>query len=504
LLTEKKIPTEYIQANDLIKIFPGERIPADGVVEFGTSLLDESLLTGEPLPVSKQKGDQIIAGSVNGSGVLHIRAHRVGKETTLSQIVNLVSAAQSSKAPIQASADMIASVFVPSVMFLGLFTFIIWMYVIHMTGWIPSAFPKDSNVTFVCLSMCISVIVVACPCALGLATPTAVMVSLVKFKVGTGVGAKLGILIKGGGPLSVAPKLNKIIFDKTGTLTFGKMQLVDVFFSHSILDEKDVLEMVGLIEASSEHPIGKSITEQIKVQLSIEKYPDTLVDFNALPGSGLTATVVRKGTRYQFLIGNAEIIDSNEIKFSAVQRELASEAQSKGHTVIVVAMNREVACLIALADQIRPEARRVILALQAMGISPCMVTGDNAKTASVIAAQCDISEVYASISPSGKRAIVLNFQQQGMKVAMVGDGINDSASLAQSDLGIAVAHGTDVAVEAASVVLMRPDLTDIVTAIDLSRKIYSRIWLNFVWASIYNILMIPLAMGVGAPWGNCN
>ncbi|KAI8910879.1 hypothetical protein EDD86DRAFT_203848 [Gorgonomyces haynaldii] len=492
---ERKIPTEYIKKNDIIKILPSERIPCDGVVVFGHSFVDESLLTGEPVPVSKQENDLVIAGSVNGSGVMHVKASRVGTDTTLSQIVKLVSDAQASKAPIQEAADQIAGVFVPTVICLGFVTFMVWMCVVHYFGWVPKSFPTDSDSLYVALSMCISVIVVACPCALGLATPTAIM-------AGTGVGAKLGILIKGGGPLSVAPKVDTLIFDKTGTLTFGQMSLIETIVEQDSISKRDLLNMVGLIESSSEHPIGKSIAEHVKELHSIQTFPHELVDFEAIPGSGLKATVLQEdGTMRSFIIGNQKLMDAHQLKLSDTQREQLIGLQVCGHTVICVAMDGSVVALLGLVDSIRPEARRVVAALERLGIKSIMVTGDVESTAQVIAEQCGITSIHASVSPSGKATIVSRLQDEGHVVAMVGDGVNDSASLAQSDLGIAVYGGTDVAVEAASVVLMRPDLQDVVTCIHLARTITRRIWINFAWASIYNVLMIPMAMGFFAPWG---
>lgn len=277
------------------------------------------------------------------------------------------------------------------------------------------------------------------------------------------------------------------------------MQIVDIFCENGIREE--ITYMIALIESNSEHPVGKSISEQIKKQSNIHEFTDILVDFQALPGMGVTATVNRKHKIFKFVIGNMELMELHKCSITSYQKDQVSDGQANGHTVIIASMNGAVSCIISLADQIRPEARRVVNALDSMGITSCMVTGDVLKTANIIAAQCNITEVYASVSPAGKQNIITQLQKKGIAVCMVGDGINDSASLAQSDLGIAVFGGTDVAIEAASVVLMRPDLTDIVTAIDLARKIYSRIWLNFMWASIYNVLMIPLAMGVGAPWG---
>ncbi len=491
---EQKIPTEYIKRGDLLKVLPGQRVPADGIVEFGSSNLDESLLTGEPLAVTKNEGDNVIAGSVNGTGVLHIRANRIGTDTTLSQIVKLVTTAQASKSPMQAAADKVATIFVPAVIGLGVFTLITWILVTRELGFIPSSFPSDSNWLFVSLSMCISVIVVACPCALGLATPTAVM-------VGTGVGAKLGILIKGGDTISIAKKVTTVIFDKTGTLTFGKMQLIENE-TFGDLETMRLFQLIGLVEQSSEHPIGKCLVEGLNKKFGLYDFPDTLLEFAAVPGSGVEAKVLGiDGGTYDVLVGNLAFLGSKNITLSDSQKQMISKWQGLGHTVVCACVHSKLAAMFSLADTLRPESKLVIRELQRMGYQTVMVTGDQETTAKVFADELRIRKVYAGVSPQGKRTIVKRLQEQGQVIVMVGDGINDSASLAQSDIGIAVYGGTDVAIEAAAVVLMRADLTDVVTAIDLAKTIHAKIWSNFIWASVYNLLMIPMAMGVLTPWG---
>ncbi|KAL2919726.1 Cu(2+)-transporting P-type ATPase [Polyrhizophydium stewartii] len=501
-LVERQIPSEYIQAGDLLKIVPGERIPADGIVEYGVTEVDESLVTGEPVPVTKRVKDRVITGTVNASGMVHIRAVRVGTDTTLAQIVKLVSDAQTSKAPIQDIADKIAGVFVPIVIALGVLTFFGWMCIIRVSHWIPATFPADSHWLFVCLSMCISVIVVACPCALGLATPTAVM-------VGTGVGAKLGILIKGGGPLEMAHRVSKIVFDKTGTLTMGRMSMVAmrtfVVPTMPELGDDDLLAAVAAAESNSEHPLGKSIVAYAKQRLGASSAgSNAITDFSAEPGSGISckAVVGRDAKKPRtLLVGSLKFLVANGVDAGDAVYAVKSQYEAQGRTVVFAALEGHLAALFALADTLKPEAAAVVRALRRMGIEVAMVTGDQELTARVIAKQCGISEVHAGTSPVGKKTLIERMQRAGFVVAMIGDGINDSASLAQSDMGIAVYGGTDVAVEAASVVLMRPDLLDVVTAIDLSRTIFRRIRINFVWASLYNLCMIPLAMGIGAPWG---
>ncbi|KAJ3012588.1 hypothetical protein HKX48_006198 [Thoreauomyces humboldtii] len=481
---EKSIPSEYVQAGDLLKVVPGERIPADGVVEYGASQIDESLVTGEPLPVGKKVGDSVIGGTVNGSGVIHMRAVRVGGDTTLSQIVKLVNDAQTSKAPIQDIADTVAGYFVPGVVILGVVTFVIWEIIISATHWIPPSFPAGSSTFFVSISMCISVIVVACPCALGLATPTAVM-------VGTGVGAGLGILIKGGAPLETAHRVTKFVFDKTGTLTMGKMSVVkcELTGEHpSGTTAKDFFAIVGAAESNSEHPLGKAVAKHGKELLGITSYPASVDGFEAIMGSGLQCAVTPAGAKkpVEVLIGNAKFLASRKctaLPSEFLTSQTASEAE--GHTVIFIAFDQITTGLVALADTLKPSAKATVRALQRMGVVVAMVTGDQRATAEAIAAQCGIpsEHIHAGVTPSGKKSLVHQFQNAGHVVAMVGDGINDSASIAQADMGIAVFGGTDVAVEAASVVLMRDELADVVTAIDLSRVIFRRIRINFIWAT---------------------
>lgn len=489
----RSIPAEYIKQGDRLKILPGERIPADGEVYFGDSSTDESLLTGEAMSVRKIVGDSVICGSVNGNGVLHITADRVGSDTTLAHIVQMVSDAQTSKAPIQAVADRVSAIFVPVILALGLATFIGWMVVIGRTGWIPKAFPQTTDHMFVCLSISISVIVVACPCALGLATPTAVM-------VGTGVGARHGILIKGGGPLSVSPKISMMVFDKTGTLTNGKMEIVASHFPLGLFDGDTIMQIAGLLESNSEHPIGKSIANHCKE--TIGECAFSVKDFMAIPGQGVVGTIYNCEQVHQVAIGNASLLKS--MNASCQNAELAEQYESQGCTVVMISIDSKYAGMLCLSDTIKSEAVHVIEQLNKMGIESVMVTGDQPATAKYIASQCGIQRVFAGTSPAGKRELVAEFQSQGITVGMIGDGVNDSPSLAQADLGVCVYGGSQVAVQAASIVLMQENLWLLVTAIDLSRTISRRIWLNYLWATLYNVAMVPLAMGLGAPWGIFN
>ncbi|KAJ3215984.1 serine/threonine protein kinase Ran1 [Clydaea vesicula] len=540
IMSEKEIPSEFIQAEDLLKVFPGERIPTDGIIEFGNSSIDESLVTGEPVPVKKSLGDTVIGGTVNGTGLLHIRATRVGSDTTLSQIVKLVGEAQTAKAPIQAFADKISGYFVPAVVLTGLITFLVWWIIlscmnehIMMQQW---SFPGNLklhtgslSVIFIALNFGMSVIVVACPCALGLATPTAVM-------VGTGIGAQLGILIKGGTSIEAAYKVNKVIFDKTGTLTVGKLVVVfQQLLTRSVGQTKEgsveltdavFYALVGTAEAGSEHPLAKAIASHAKTLLNIpdgQNFPFELANFNSFPGAGIKCEIKNLKTAKNDLvklpagatevtIGNLEFLKSNSIVISEGMLNSKKFYENQGHTVVLVAFNNICTGFIALSDALKPESICAVKALKSLGIEVAMVTGDQQETANYIAKQCGIDEVHAGVSPAGKKKIVSEMQnsgssesvsgtpyrkiQGGFVVAMVGDGVNDSASIAQADVGIAVYGGTDVAVEAASVVLMRPDLLDVVTALDLSRKIFNRIRMNFLFASVYNVIMVPWAMGI--------
>ncbi|KAJ3229574.1 serine/threonine protein kinase Ran1 [Chytriomyces hyalinus] len=502
---ERKIATELIQPGDLIKIVPGERIAADGVVVFGSSHVDESLVTGESRTVSKKLDDPVIAGTINTTGMLHMRATRVGTDTTLSQILKLVSDAQTSKAPIQDLADQVASIFVPGVIALGCATFAFWTMVFMCTDFVPVGYTGDRF--FLAVKMGISVIVVACPCALGLATPTAVM-------VGTGVGAGLGILIKGGGPLSVANSVTKVVFDKTGTLTMGKMGVTKHIFkapkrnednrdsgSKEPLGPAQFLGIVGTVEEASEHAIGRAVLKYCKDSLKSSSFGFALHSFESVPGSGVYALVGTPVARYDVCIGNARFLESRGVKVSGVEITAVKKQEETGLTVVLVGVDGVFCGTFALSDVLKPESKATVAALRQLGLNVCMVTGDQELTALAIAEQCGITEVHAGVSPAGKKLLVEQMQADGEVVAMIGDGVNDSASIAQSDVGIAVFGGTDVAIEAASIVLMREDMIQIVTALDLCRTIYSRIRLNFVWATGYNLLMVPLAMGFGVPWG---
>lgn len=483
--TEKKIASELIQKGDLLKIIPGEKIPVDGVVRWGNSTIDESMVTGEALPVPKTEGDSLIGGTVNGMGLLHMEAVRVGKDTALSQIVRLVEGAQTSKAPIQQFADTAARYFVPTVIVLASITFFGWgILCLTIPNHLPKLFHQEEGHFMICLKLGISVIVVACPCALGLSTPTAVM-------VGTGVGAQHGILIKGGEALEAARSTTLVMFDKTGTLTQGKMSVVSV---HPKINRQEFLSFVGQAESGSEHPLARAIASYCKDHLHIDSHSRDMQEFQAVAGRGVRCKV----EGHEIIVGNTEWLAENQVIIT--NDETIDGFKRIGQTVVHAGIRGEYAGFLVMADALRPEARQTVAALQRMGITVSMLTGDDEATAQAVAASLGIYHVIAGLTPSGKTLAVQQKMDEGECVAVVGDGINDSPALAAADVGIALASGTDVAIEAASIVLVSPDVSNVVAAIDLSRAIYRRIKLNFLWATIYNIIGIPLAMGFFLPW----
>ncbi|KAF0358387.1 heavy metal translocatin [Gigaspora margarita] len=506
IIEEKKIPTELVQVGDMVKIVPGDKIPADGTVISGHSTVDESMVTGEADPVTKRPGDLVIGGTVNELGTFDMEVTRAGSDTALSQIVKLVEEAQTSKAPIQEFADTVAGYFVPVVIGLGGLTFVGWMILTKIMYPLPEIFTHNDSYFMVCLKLCISVIVVACPCALGLSTPTAVM-------VGTGVGAQNGILIKSGGALETGHKITKVVFDKTGTLTKGQLDVVhyELMIKNPELTKERFFEIIGAAETSSEHPLGRSITNYGKRLLCIETYNADVSNFESFSGLGIKCTVSLKTNSsfiktYDVVIGNEQFLTQrNKIVLSESIITLKETHERLGRTSVLVSIDKELVGLIFLSDIIKPESKIAVGALKRMGIDVIMVTGDQMLTAQAIASQCGIDEtkIHAGVSPKGKTQIIQNIQHEGRGniVAMVGDGINDSPALAAANLGIALCSGTDIAIEAADVVLMRSDMTDVVASIDLSRTIFKRIRLNFIWACLYNLLGIPFAMGLFLPWG---
>jgi Cu+-exporting ATPase len=468
---EQDIPLEQVVAGDLVRVRPGEKVPVDGVVEDGRSSLDESMITGESLPVEKGPGDVVIGATINTTGSFLFRATRVGRDTTLAQIVRLVEEAQGSKAPMQRLADTISSYFVPIVLGLAAITFGIWMI------WGP-----DPQLTFAITAM-VSVLVIACPCALGLAAPTAIM-------VGTGKAAEHGILVRGGEALEQTRRIDTIVLDKTGTLTRGKPAVTRII-PYNGWNERDLLRLTAAMEVNSEHPLAEAIVHRAR-ELGID-LPAT-DSFDSLTGQGVTATV----EGHAIVAGNLKVMSSNGVPIAAVAIESASLAK-EGATPIFVAIDGQVAGVIALADTLKPETPEAIELLTALGLDVWMLTGDNQSTAEAIARTAGIDQVIAEVMPDEKSARIRELQAQGKIVAMVGDGINDAPALAQADLGIAMGAGTDVAMAASDITLIGGDLRSIVTSIALSRRTVGTIKQGLFWAFAYNVALIPVAMGVLYP-----
>lgn len=491
VLSEREISTQLIQRNDIIKVVPGSKVPTDGVVIWGQSHVNESMITGEARPVSKKLDDRVIGGTVNQSGVMHVKATHVGSETALSQIVRLVEAAQMAKAPVQKLADGISRYFVPFVVLVALITWLAWFAAgksgSYPKSWIPSAMDEFE----LALQFGIAVLVIACPCALGLATPTAVMVA-------TGKGATQGILIKGGHALESAHKVNCVVFDKTGTLTSGKPIVVATRLFRT-MPLQTFYDMVASVEANSEHPLAKAIVEYATALCASDNaapsWSQQALNFQAIPGQGVRAEL--QGV--PILVGNRLMMVAAGIELSGEMDEYLEEIETMARTGVLVATDGQVMGAIAISDPVKSEARGVISKLRWMGVQSIMVTGDNWGTANAIAREVGIEEVMAETQPAGKADKIKELQLAGKVVAMVGDGINDSPALVAADVGMAIGAGTDVAIEAADIVLMRSDLADVVTAIHLSRKTFGRIRLNYVWALGYNVVGIPIAAGLLFP-----
>jgi len=465
---EREIPIEDVQVGDLILVRPGERVPVDGIIRDGYSSIDESMITGESIPVDKKVDDEVIGATINKTGSFTFEATKVGKDTTLAQIVRLVEEAQGSKAPIQRLADVIASYFVPIVISIALITFIVWYFV----GPAPA-------LTFALLNF-VAVLIIACPCALGLATPTAII-------VGTGKGAEQGILIRSAEALERSHKIKTVLLDKTGTLTRGEPTVTDIIAAPSISRE-DVLRLAASAERGSEHPLGEAIVRaasEKKLTLS------SATDFSAIPGHGVEASVDGK----KLLLGNLRLIQDRGLSLNGLEEE-ANRLWEKGRTVMFLGLDSQVMGVIALADTIKPDAREAVGELHRMGIEVVMLTGDNQRTAETIAKEVSIDRILAEVLPEHKAQEVKKLQGEGKIVAMIGDGINDAPALAQADVGIAIGTGTDVAMEAGDITLISGDLRGITTAISLSKRTMITIKQNLFWAFAYNTALIPVAAGV--------
>ena len=463
---ETEIPVEEVEIGDIIIVKPGSKIPVDGVVIEGHTAIDESMLTGESMPVDKKAGDKVYAASLNTTGTVKFRAEKVGSDTALAQIIKLVEQAQGSKAPIAKLADIVAGYFVPAVIAIAVASGIAW-------------FIGTGDFKFA-LTIFISVLVIACPCALGLATPTAIM-------VGTGKGAENGILIKSGEALETAHKINAIILDKTGTITEGKPSVTDLICASNFTQEK-LLQLVASAEKNSEHPLGQAIVRgaQEKSLALLEAE-----NFNSITGQGIEAQIAGLSV----FVGNRKMMEEKNISVKELEKD-ADKLAEEGKTPVFVAADGQPAGIVAVADVVKKSSRAAIESLHKMGIEVAMITGDNKKTAEAIARQVGIDRVLAEVLPQDKAFEVKKLQQEGRKVAMVGDGINDAPALAQSDVGIAIGSGTDVAMESADIVLMHSDLTDVPTAILLSKKTIRNIKQNLFWAFGYNTIGIPVAAGV--------
>uniref|UniRef100_A0A8C0B1W3 Copper-transporting ATPase 2 n=1 Tax=Buteo japonicus TaxID=224669 RepID=A0A8C0B1W3_9AVES len=525
IVREEQVAVELVQRGDIIKVVPGGKFPVDGKVIEGSSMADESLITGEAMPVTKKPGSTVIAGSINAHGSVLVNATHVGNDTTLAQIVKLVEEAQMSKAPIQQLADKFSGYFVPFIISISTVTLIAWITIGFINfDVIQKYFPNQNKhvskaelILRFAFQTSITVLSIACPCSLGLATPTAVM-------VGTGVAAQNGILIKGGKPLEMAHKIKTVMFDKTGTITCGvpKVMRVLLLGDTAVLSLKKVLAVVGTAEASSEHPLGVAVTKYCKEELGTQSL-GYCTDFQAVPGCGISCKVggveavlgmadegldkldanrsPSASHTYSVLIGNREWMRRNGLHIANDVNDAMTDHETKGQTAILVAIDGVLCGMIAIADTVKQEAALAVHTLKNMGIDVVLITGDNRKTAKAIATQVGIKKVFAEVLPSHKVAKVQELQNGRRKVAMVGDGVNDSPALARADVGIAIGTGTDVAIEAADVVLIRNDLLDVVASIRLSKRTVRRIRINLILALIYNLLGIPIAAGVFMPVG---
>ncbi len=468
------ISIEDVQVGDVVIVRPGEKIPVDGTVLRGHTAIDESMLTGESIPVEKQEGSHVFGATLNGNGSMEFRAEKVGKDTVLASIIRFVEDAQGAKAPIQDFADWVASWFVPAVVVVGVVAFAVWLLL-------------GAPLTTAVLAF-VSVVVIACPCALGLATPTAIM-------VGTGRGAQLGILIRGGEPLEAARKADAIIFDKTGTLTQGKPEVTDVVALEGA--EDDLLRIAASLEQGSEHPLAESIVQYAKAlgafSSTLEMTPEA---FEAIPGHGVQATL--EGTQY--FLGNRALMQRQQIELTQIEEQLQS-LETQGKTAMIVGDAQHVLGIVAVADTVKEVSKDAVRRLRSMGIAVYMITGDNKRTATAIAKSVGIEHVLAEVLPEQKAAEVQKLQKEGRHVVMVGDGINDAPALAQANLGIAMGSGSDIAMETGGVVLVKSDPRDVVTAIQLSRSTIGKIHQNLFFALFYNVIGIPVAAGAFATFG---
>jgi Cu+-exporting ATPase len=466
---EAEISIEDVEVNDIILLKPGSKIPVDGRVVSGESYVDESMITGEPIPVLKKKNRNVVGGTLNKNGVLNFKATKIGKDTVLAQIIKLVEDAQGSKPPVQRIADKAVTYFIPVVLTIAIFSFVVWYFIV-------------GNTLLFALTTLISVLVIACPCALGLATPTAVT-------VGVGRGAELGVLIKNGEALEIPDRLTTIVFDKTGTLTKGRPEVTDI--DSFGLSENELVKLTASVERNSQHPLGEAVVKYAKknhIKLETSKYFDTF------GGKGVSGTVLGK----EVLIGNRKFFSEKNISFKQQEKKI-SKLENEGKTAILIGVDNKLSGIIAIADTLKLTTKDAIKEFKRLGLNVVMITGDNRRTAEAIAKQIGINRVLAEVLPQDKAMEVKKLQKAGETVAFVGDGINDAPALAQADVGIAIGSGTDVAVESGEIVLVKDDLLDSVGAVQLSKKVMSRIKQNLFWAFAYNAALIPLAAGLFYP-----
>ena len=463
------VKVEEIRVNDILLVKPGEGIPTDSRVVDGFTSIDESMITGESMPVDKKIGDMVTGGTMNLSGAVRIEAVRIGEDTALSEIIETVRNANSARVPIQRLADKVSSYFVPAVVSVGILSFLYWYYV------------GNIGLTF-SLLVFVSVLIIACPCALGIATPAALMVA-------SGKAAENGILVKGGEYIEVASKVDTVAFDKTGTITKGHLEVTDIV-KLSTLDEREILTYAAAAEANSEHPVGKAVVNRAKNESLEVKFP---TDFNYIPGKGIACRLVKR-----ILIGNRDLISDNGISISGFENSV-KKLEGEGKTVLIMALDSEVVGLIALGDTIKDDSSRAVKALKDLKIETWMISGDNETTARAIAVKVGITNVLAGVKPGQKLEKIEELQRSGKIVAMVGDGINDAPSLAKANLGIAIGSGTDVAMETGGMVLMKNKLYDVFVSLKLGRMTIRKIKQNLLWAFFYNIFLIPIAAGALIP-----
>ncbi|MFY9966976.1 MAG: heavy metal translocating P-type ATPase [Nitrososphaeraceae archaeon] len=470
---ELEIPIEQVQEGDIMVIRPGERIPTDGIVVDGLSSVDESAVTGESIPVDKKKNDQVIGATINKSGLLRVKATKVGQDTVLSQIITLVEEARTGKAQMQRLVDQVAKYFVPAVLSVAIGVGLGWYFI------------GDIGITFSLLAF-VSVIIIACPCALGIATPAALM-------MGTGKGAENGILFKGGEYLEIANKVQIIVFDKTGTLTKGKPSVTDMSKLTNSLSETELLRLTAIAESGSEHPLGQAVVNYAREKGIMVANPES---FEAVSGHGLQAIYAD----HTILIGNRKLMDDNNIHVTATADSKLKDLENQGKTAVLVAIDNKLAGIIGIADTIKENAKETIDVLKSMGIEVVMLTGDNERTANAVASKLEIDRVIAQVLPQEKEQVISKLKGEKRVVAMVGDGINDAPALARADLGIAIGSGTDVAKETGGIILIKDDIMDVVIALDLGKKTVAKIKQNLFWAFAYNTGLIPIAGGVLVPF----